>query len=805
MIQTEQKYTYLRLASLTLLLLFIFPVVFPTVYAEEPESTTQTTYIYDPSDFVVSVRNLQNSETRYFSPSVNQTTETITTQFFINFLPFVNNLELEIPDYYLGLMVELWNGTHYVNVDGDPRFGLSVPYDWNQSTTPAADWGSLSFTTPSGTYGTLKRVQLAVNGTALPSVTLRVTMYYTSSPYTLLYTASDSTIFNMTPVSSTKLFLPADTINKYLRGWNQKHVTGTTPLQGNNPWGGSDFGNSDALRYGVGYTAVTSGTSVRLQRLGINYGTADQAYIWDSWVKSPADANSCNFALDTSADTYSYEFYLDNAREESDATLTDGASGSGELVLYDDDETFWTAISGCTLSEETTTKVKGSSSLKVVTSDQASFAHSYGTNQDWTAYEFFCFWWYGLNDGDTITLSLPAPDWSNVYTQRFTDNFSGWRRFVIPLRSMTTTGSPSISAIREISFGGINAGKTCYLDRLVLDAGQWVKVEARVPDSLASSGTKYALYSWNQGTGAYRASPFLTDTAYDGTQLQFMDQSLQSQVLASGKGGAYYAEGTRSQSVAPGGDTSAGNITYSANYGAKNRIGFAVKLPPDDGQDSATSGISQVRLKLTVSYADEGKATYEFEDSTNDYYGLDRMLSQWFALSPTSGSGTVQCVGFTDAPMYLSVTANENKTITNVSFVLPVGASAYSFVVPVDSVLADSDSDGTPDMYYGINARASSIQYKVWAEEGFKTTYIGILEIETENITPLFILFVIFILTTIFYLLKIPLFVLLSSVIGLLLNLTSLSMAIAFTPYIQLMLSILELSMLYKSAMNIIR
>jgi len=61
-------------------------------------------------------------------------------------------------------------------------------------------------------------------------------------------------------------------------------------------------------------------------------------------------------------------------------------------------------------------------------------------------------------------------------------------------------------------------------------------------------------------------------------------------------------------------------ITYSSYYGCQKRIGFAIKMPPDDGQDSSTYGISQCKLKLEVYY--EGDLTVK--DTAGANHGIRR-------------------------------------------------------------------------------------------------------------------------------------------------------------------------------------
>jgi hypothetical protein len=62
------------------------------------------------------------------------------------------------------------------------RYALSVPYLWNATSVTAYDWGSLTLGTPSGSYGTLKRVQLVLNMTASEQRTVTVKIKYTSTP-----------------------------------------------------------------------------------------------------------------------------------------------------------------------------------------------------------------------------------------------------------------------------------------------------------------------------------------------------------------------------------------------------------------------------------------------------------------------------------------------------------------------------------------------------------------------------------------------------------------------------------------------
>jgi hypothetical protein len=246
------------------------------------------------------------------------------------------------------------------------------------------------------------------------------------------------------------------------------------------------------------------------------------------------------------------------------------------------------------------------------TAKNIGIQHFYGSNQDWSTKEFICLYFYGANTGLPWSLHLYAPDSNNRYRLplAFTDNFTGWKRFVIPFNKFEAFGSPSLTTINTIrAYCTPTSTFINYLDRTVVDVGQWAKVEVNVPDTLAASGEKYRAYAWDKGASAYLTAPFLTDTNADNTQLKFLDQTLQSRILATGKGITVYAQGARGSNQTATGDTAAGSITYSMNFGTTQRIGFAIKLPPEDWQDSATAGISQCKLKLEVFYAALGTTT----------------------------------------------------------------------------------------------------------------------------------------------------------------------------------------------------
>jgi hypothetical protein len=89
------------------------------------------------------------------------------------------SLELAIPDSYMGL--DVYEGATLMT-GNTTRYALSVPYLWNETSVTSYDWGSLTLGMPSGSYGTLKRVQLVLNMTASEQRTVTVKIKYTSTP-----------------------------------------------------------------------------------------------------------------------------------------------------------------------------------------------------------------------------------------------------------------------------------------------------------------------------------------------------------------------------------------------------------------------------------------------------------------------------------------------------------------------------------------------------------------------------------------------------------------------------------------------
>jgi hypothetical protein len=128
-----------------------------------------------------------------------------------------------------------------------------------------------------------------------------------------------------------------------------------------------------------------------------------------------------------------------------------------------------------------------------------------------------------------------------------------------------------------------------------LGTSQDIIIEAYTPDNI----NYFIVEMWNGTAGAYQE--ILNDSTYTAANLIHLNNS------STGLDFAYYESGQRGDTVsAIYGNTSKADQTVSAYYGCINRTLMLFTLPADDGADSATSGASQVKLRLTVYYNPEG-------------------------------------------------------------------------------------------------------------------------------------------------------------------------------------------------------
>ena len=331
--------------------------------------------------------------------------------------------------------------------------------------------------------------------------------------------------------------------------------------------------------------------------------------------------NYLAFTIDRALRKATLEFYLENTQEES---------ASAVVVVTENQADFWTIQqwgSGSfqvAIADETTIKRRATESCKITITDDGEYSvfalrHTYSPNQDWSTKDFITFPWYGNNTGQTVIVEVRAPDQSNYWFWSFVDNFIGFKDIIIALKNPSTTGgSPTLTTVGMLSFYfGSPAVGVMYLDRVVVDVGVWAKVEIGVPDTLLAAGNINAkLYSWNGSAYATLLSfDCLTDSwggVDSGSNAWVYALDTQTyKTIYNGSGAesydkfAKYVQGLRGQAKTArnGGSEKPTALTYRIDYFyCKRRVGFALKMPPADGQASSTSGIGQCKLKAEVYY-----------------------------------------------------------------------------------------------------------------------------------------------------------------------------------------------------------
>jgi hypothetical protein len=502
----------------------------------------------------------------------------------------------------------------------------------------------------------------------------------------------------------TRLCLPATSPN--LSQWKQLNI-----LSGGNPWKYNSTINE--LR-GVGTIRINSGTNVIFWYLDYS----------SNFTEKDGKHPGFSYSLDKPNKKFTTEFILDNDQEETSV-----------IEIYDDDETFWSVYQsgggsfGVTLSEETTIKTKGTSSLKMAVA-AGSFAeigaqHSYGAGQDWSSKEFLALYFYGTNNGETWKVQISdAPAGGPGYREyHFVNNFSGWKRLVFGLANPTVSGgSLNLAAVRSIFvYTSAPVSSNVYLDRTLIDVGQWARIELYIPDLLDTAVRNVRIYSWN-GI-AYDATPFFQHDIEDNvpavlsdrTKLFFLN-AVTGDKIASADQNIMEGWGRGVRGQTKNGLLDAGNqITYGSNYGCKQRTGFAIKMPPDDGQDSGTGGISQVRIKVEVYYANgsiangAGEATYEFSDDTNQYTGLRNINKKYLLLFHNSTAGIADFLQIADLtvgqglPNLLELTSDHDESIiqVKVGWAVIEGDKVSWGQELEDNPATDADTDNIPDFIEG--------------------------------------------------------------------------------------------------------
>jgi hypothetical protein len=156
---------------------------------------------------------------------------------------------------------------------------------------------------------------------------------------------------------------------------------------------------------------------------------------------------------------------------------------------------------------------------------------------------------------------------------------------------------------------------------------------------------------------------------------------------------------------------------FSSYKGSRHRLMItfpASNFTADDGVDTGEDygipsvGNDEYLVRLKVAYLNEGLTTYEFENSTNTWYGIRNLNDAWLWLIGEESNSIGLGITLTKSIEYLTVQANHLEVFKNVTLGIDVSVGNDSenwfhtnlviFVVS-ETARQDSDSDGIWNLF----------------------------------------------------------------------------------------------------------
>ncbi len=202
------------------------------------------------------------------------------------------------------------------------------------------------------------------------------------------------------------------------------------------------------------------------------------------------------------------------------------ASGSLVLPLADDNQTsFWKAALAQTtdsiqIGDSSQVRESGNNSLEILLNGTGNMVieHDFPEAVNFSLYDSVGFDFYGANTSKSVELTFHTVTWQDYYSAVIRDNFSGWRSFIIPKDSFSSTGNPSWSSIVHIEILMGNRTAVYYLDRFQME-GSTVGIDKILHLPVAnSSQTEFAIYVQDSPAGS---SPGLELTYANNTSITY--------------------------------------------------------------------------------------------------------------------------------------------------------------------------------------------------------------------------------------------------------------------------------------------
>jgi hypothetical protein len=316
------------------------------------------------------------------------------------------------------------------------------------------------------------------------------------------------------------------------------------------------------------------------------------------------------FTIDRAAKKMTKEYYVGNEAEESLEVVNH----------YNGEAGYWIrSVYGTGSYDVTLTEEEGRLKYDIVAgaASEVSAVHTFGSDINWSTKDFVILEVEGTNSGQTMRIAFKTSAYTATYVNAFTDNFVGRKTVVVPLAQF----DPAIrAAFRYVYLTVIPTGTgTIYIRKLSVDVGVWAYLESSVPDILQTEGNtdsatfdleKVNIYLWDTVLEKYVKVVYWDNYNWvwrsdlskflNGANFQAVYGEIQ--IYRSRNCAVLFIKGKCGETKGRKYDGMADLTIKYESRDTKYIVGYAIKMPPADGQASATTGGAQVKIKEEVYY-----------------------------------------------------------------------------------------------------------------------------------------------------------------------------------------------------------